>query len=100
MVAPNTSSLQAELDIQKALQTEDAHMLVLLRDELYEGNWDDFVQDLQDRLSGKPHVFDLAPASPSLQETIRYHLALIQELRQLEVRENLNLADKLGVKTA
>lgn len=67
-------------------------MLVLLRDELYEGNWDDFVQDLHDRLTGRPHLFDIQPASIRLQETIRHHLQLIDRLRGLEDRDGINLA--------
>ncbi len=71
--------------------TEDERMLVLLRDELYEGDWDEFVQDLQDRLEGRPHLFDIQPASPRLRETIRQHLQLIERLRELETREHVDL---------
>lgn len=70
-------------------------MLILLRDELYEGSWDDFVQDLRDRLEGKPHVFETAPASPRLRDTIRSHLRMIDDLRAIENRHKLNLADRL-----
>jgi hypothetical protein len=71
--------------------TDDEQMLVLLRDELYEGNWDDFVQDLRDRLAGSPHLFDIEPASARLQETIRHHLHLIEHLRELERRDRVDL---------
>lgn len=72
--------------------SEDEQMLLLVRDELYEGNWDDFVQDLQDRLSGRPHLFDIQPASARLQDTIRQHLRMIERLRELERRERIDLA--------
>jgi len=80
---------------QSCSLTEEEQMLVLLRDELYEGSWDDFVQDLNDRLANKPHVFDIIPASPRLQETIREHLRLIGKLRQLEATEQVDLATRL-----
>ncbi len=76
--------------------TEDEQMLVLLRDELYEGSWDDFVGDLQDRLAGRPHVFDIGPASSHLQDTIRQHLRLIERLRELESRDRVDLAACVG----
>lgn len=72
--------------------SEDERMLILLRDELYEGNWDDFIEDLQDRLNGRPHLFDIQPASARLQETIRQHLHMIQRLRELEACRRINLA--------
>ena len=81
--APSTSN---------ATLTEEERMLVLLRDELYEGDWNDFAQDLRDRLEGKPHVFEIQPASPRLQDTIRRHLQLITALHQRERRERVNLA--------
>ena len=59
-------------------------MLVTLRDELYEGQWNLFVTDLKARLAGEPHVFEIGPASDRLKETIAGHLRLIEELRALE----------------
>ena len=35
-------------------------MLLTLRDELYDGRWDDMVADLATRLDGTPYVFKLA----------------------------------------
>jgi hypothetical protein len=75
--------------------SDEEQMLVLLRDELYEGNWDEFVRDLRDRLDGRPHIFDTAPASTRLQETIRSHLQMIDELRKFETRHRVNLGDRL-----
>ncbi len=73
--------------------TQDERMLLLLRDELYEGDWDELVQDLQDRLNGRPHLFDIQPASPRLQETIRLHLQIIQRLRERETQGSAGSAD-------
>ena len=62
----------------------EQRMLLDVRDTLYEGNWDDFVRDLEARLGGQPHVFDLAPDSPHFAGTIRNHLKIISELRDWE----------------
>lgn len=75
--------------------TAEERMLVRLREELYEGSWDHFVQDLEDRLAGRPHVFEVGAASARLQDTIREHLRLIRRLREWEQREQIDLADRL-----
>ena len=72
--------------------SEEERMLVLLRDELYDGSWDEFVRDLKDRLAARPHLFDITPASPRLRETIRHHLRLIGRLREYEARTGFDLA--------
>lgn len=41
------------------LSPED-RMLVRLRDQLYGGNWEEMVLDLQCRLRGEPYIFKLA----------------------------------------
>jgi hypothetical protein len=69
--------------------TEEQRMLLRLRDDLYEGQWELFVQDLKARLAGEPHVFEIGPASDRLKETITNHLQLIDELQAIE--------EKLGV---
>ncbi len=52
------SQAGAELTDSGMLNPED-RMLILLRDELYEGRWDLLRQDLRDRLAGRPFVFKL-----------------------------------------
>ena len=59
-------------------------MLLDIRDTLYEGSWDAFIADLEARLSGEPHVFDVVPDTPRFADTIRNHLRLIGELKVLE----------------
>jgi len=69
-------------------------MLLQVRELLYEGNWDDFEQDLRARLAGMPHVFDTIPDTPGMKATITRHLALIDRLRQAE--RNLGRALSCG----
>ena len=40
--------------------TSEECMLVVLKRELYEGNWDEMVADLRARLEGRPYIFRLA----------------------------------------
>jgi len=64
--------------------TDEEKMLLTIRDELYEGDWDLMIQDLRDRLTGRPHVFEICPPSERLRDTIDGHLRLIERLRSLE----------------
>lgn len=66
--------------------TDEQRMLLDLRDILYEGSWEDFRRDLEARQASRPHVFDIVPPSPRLQETIARHLQVIDELDQWERR--------------
>ena len=64
--------------------TEDHRMLLKIRDTLYEGSWEDFIHDLEARAAGRPHVFELVPASASMKATITSHLRMIDEMRKWE----------------
>ena len=64
--------------------TEEQRMLIQIRDTLYEGSWDDFLDDLRARAEGRPHVFALNSASPEFKTTIERHVDLIEKLREWE----------------
>ncbi len=64
--------------------SEDEGMLLAIRDTLYEGSWEDFLLDLRERLSDRPYVFDVHPVSPRLKDTMRRHVALIEQLSRWE----------------
>ena len=66
-------------------------MLLRLRDELYEGRWDLFISDLEARLAGDPHLFEIGPPTGRLRDTIAAHLRLIEELRAMEVDLGIDL---------
>jgi hypothetical protein len=71
----------------------DERTLVVLRDELYNGSWDQMEGDLQDRLKGKPYIFKLV-------NRIQDDLARISKLRDYEKKHKVNLADHLKKKEA
>ena len=64
--------------------TDEHRMLLQIRDTLYEGNWNDFLRDLNARAQNRPHVFEIVPTSPEMKSTIAHHLALIEQMRNWE----------------
>lgn len=64
--------------------TPEQRMLLQMRDTLYEGNWDDFLADLNARADNRPHVFATVPASADMRATIAHHLALIADMQRWE----------------
>jgi len=71
--------------------SEEERMLLKLRDELYEGSWEQFVMDLKARLAGEPYVFEIGSSSDRLKETINHHLSIITKLKEVEMRMGINL---------
>jgi hypothetical protein len=71
--------------------TGDERMLVSLRDELYDGSWDQMLKDLKDRLEGKPYIFKLV-------NRISADIQRIEKLREYEKKHRINMADFLRKK--
>lgn len=61
-------------------------LLVVLKRELYDGQWDPMVADLQARLKGEPYIFKLA-------HRITDDLERIARLRQFEQDHGVDLGD-------
>ncbi|MCX7703471.1 MAG: hypothetical protein N2234_05165 [Planctomycetota bacterium] len=72
----------------RSLKPEE-RLLIMLRDELYGGKWDNLKQDLKDRLEGRPYVFKLAGR-------IKDDLARIEKLEGYEKKHNIDLSDYTG----
>jgi hypothetical protein len=66
--------------------TREERMLVVLKRELYEGSWDEMVEDLQARLEGRPYIFKLA-------HRIADDLDRIERLRAFERQAGVDLSD-------
>ena len=64
---------------------DEERMLVILRQELYEGSWDEMVADLKARLGGKPYIFKLA-------SRIEDDLVRIEKLREFEADASVDLS--------
>ena len=61
-------------------------MLIVLKRELYEGNWDDMIEDLRARLEGRPYIFKLV-------NRISDDLERIERLKAFETRHEVDLGD-------
>lgn len=66
--------------------SQDEKMLILLRDELYDGSWDKMLGDLKDRLRGKPYIFKLV-------NRIQEDIVRIEKLQVYEKKHKVNLAN-------
>ncbi len=66
--------------------SQEEKMLLVLRDELYDGSWEKMEQDLKDRLKGKPYIFKLV-------HRIEEDLVRIEKLQGYEQKQRVNLSD-------
>ena len=72
-------------DFAEAL-SEEHRMLVVLKAQLYGGSWEPMVDDLRNRLDGKPYIFKLA-------SRIQDDIARIEKLQSFEREHNVKLSD-------
>ena len=66
--------------------TQDDKMLIILRDELYDGSWDLMIKDLKARMKKKPFVF-------KLYHRIQDDMKRIQRLHNFEKELKVNVLD-------
>lgn len=66
--------------------SDEHRMLVLLKNQLYGGSWEPMIDDLQNRLAGKPYIFKLV-------NRIRDDIDRIEEMQQFESDHKVDLAD-------
>lgn len=70
--------------------TSEERMLVVLRQELYDGSWNDMETDLRARLDGRPYIFKLA-------HRITDDLDRIQRMRRFEQSIGADLTDYVDI---
>jgi hypothetical protein len=86
----NTDRVKADLD--KAVVDyihglrEEHRMLVALKTHLYEGSWEPMLDDLRNRLAGKPYIFKLV-------NRIQDDIERIEEMRRFETEHKIDLAN-------
>ena len=84
----NQDDLSAEAavtDFVRGLGKEH-RMLVVLKSQLYSGRWDPMLDDLKNRLAGKPYIF-------KLNSRIKDDVDRIKELQAFESEQKVDLAD-------
>ncbi len=76
---------QAVQDFVKTL-TREHRMLVILKGQLYEGSWEPMLEDLKNRLAGKPYIFKLA-------SRIKDDIERIEQMQAFERQHSVDLTD-------
>jgi hypothetical protein len=76
-------------DYVKSL-SEEYRMLVVLKAQLYGGSWEPMLDDLRNRLAGKPYIFKLA-------SRIQEDIERIEQMQKFEADHKVDLADYVEV---
>lgn len=66
--------------------TDEHRMLVVLKAQLYGGTWEPMLDDLENRLAGKPYIFKLV-------NRIKDDIERIHQMQEFEREHNIDLAD-------
>jgi len=66
--------------------SDERRMLIVLKTQLYGGSWEPMLDDLRNRLAGKPYIFKLA-------NRIQDDIARIEEMSEFEREHNIDLGD-------
>ena len=81
-----------EVTVSKAVSdfvnglSDECRMLVVLKSQLYGGSWDPMLDDLRNRLDGKPYIFKLA-------NRIQDDIERIEQMAEFEAEHDIDLAD-------
>ena len=65
---------------------DEQRMLVALKSQLYGGSWEPMLDDLENRLAGKPYIFKLATR-------IQDDIERIKQMQKFEVEHDIDLTD-------
>ena len=66
--------------------SDEHRMLVVLKSQLYGGTWEPMLDDLENRLAGKPYIFKLV-------NRIKDDIERINQMQNFEKEHNVDLAD-------
>jgi hypothetical protein len=66
--------------------SDEHRMLVILKAQLYGGTWEPMLDDLENRLEGKPYIFKLA-------NRIKDDIERIKQMRKFEEEHNVDLTE-------
>ncbi|MDH4241962.1 MAG: hypothetical protein OEW48_20575 [Phycisphaerae bacterium] len=70
--------------------SDEHRMLVVLKAQLYDDMWEPMLDDLRNRLSGKPYIFKLV-------NRIQDDIGRIEEMQEFESEHDINLSDYIKV---
>jgi hypothetical protein len=66
--------------------SDEHRMLVVLKAQLYGGSWEPMLDDLENRLAGKPYIFKLV-------NRIKDDIERIRQMQNFEKEHDVDLAD-------
>ncbi len=66
--------------------SDEQRLLVVLKLQLYSGAWGPMLDDLKNRLEGKPYIFKLA-------NRIQNDIERIEQMSEFETKHKIDLAD-------
>lgn len=66
--------------------SDQQRMLIVLKSQLYDGRWDAMIDDLKNRLAGKPYIFKLV-------NRIKDDIERIEQMQAFERQHQIDLAD-------
>ena len=66
--------------------SDEHRMLIVLKSQLYGGTWEPMLEDLKNRLAGKPYIFKLV-------NRINDDIERIEQMRKFESEHGIDLAD-------
>jgi hypothetical protein len=70
--------------------SEEHRMLIVLKAQLYDGTWEPMLDDLRNRLAGKPYIFKLA-------NRIQDDIERIEQMQRFETEHKIDLADYIDL---
>ena len=85
----DTAVSKAVSDFVDSLSDEQ-RMLIALKAQLYNGTWEPMLDDLRNRLAGKPYIFKLA-------SRIQDDIGRIEQMSEFEAEHNIDLADYIDL---
>ena len=80
-----TAASKVVSDFVNGLSNEH-RMLVVLKAQLYDGSWEPMLDDLRNRLAGKPYIFKLV-------NRIKDDIERIEQMQKFEAEHNIDLAE-------
>ena len=83
-------SLSGPVEDYVRMLSDEHKMLVILKSQLYSGKWEPMLDDLANRLEGKPYIFKLAAR-------VKDDVDRINEMMDFEKAHHVDLADHVDL---
>ena len=87
---PGKGAVKQDVSDYVKTLSEEYRMLIVLKSQLYGGSWEPMLDDLRNRLAGKPYIFKLA-------SRINDDIERIEQMRKFEADHKVDLADYVEV---